>query len=221
MKEQQISKRAVDTSVLGIVTAIGSNVALVRTNPPSRAPQALTALVDAGYDPSIVGMEFEHGPHLLLWFPEDFDDEALGTIADALSARGVPACAYAARHEHGERHIHRYVREGHAFPQHPLGRIFVDGSVMDETSTRVDLWFFGAAADLELAQSLAAAVTPRCNRFEGPRGLEALEIRLVSARPLDEAHEVAQYLTNGGLEVIGAISPYPDEDTTEGESDED
>lgn len=150
------------SAVRALVERFGSNVATLSVWPMEAVDLAVAAANRAGYEFSATH-DGNYGT-ALYWQPDDFDDEFLGSIADALNSHGIGAYAYRLNHANtDERHVDVYVRLGERVPRVGGRVVFVRMTEYEvrRGGTGLTTVVFGAPDDLaELLPALQVRFVP-------------------------------------------------------------
>ncbi|MGO3796535.1 MAG: hypothetical protein ACTJGR_05375 [Pauljensenia sp.] len=190
------------------VQRMGANVALVHTWPGEASTLAHRALSDAGIETSLVGEDQPGGGAVMYFAEEDFEDDALGTLADELTLRGIGAYAHTLVHgDVADAHVDAFTRVGHAHPHEGRRVVLVHTFIHDAPEgIGATTWIFGAPGDLAGA---ALVLDPRFEvaPVREPGGLAALEVIHLElnaglARPVE-----AQRSLTCALQEAGFVGP--------------
>lgn len=157
-----------------------ANAAVLHPFPEHNISAVRDALADADYEISILSGTEPPAGEGIYFSDEPFEDEVLGSLADALTLRGIGAYAYALYEDSlgpGMGSIAVFTRVGAAFPREGnrvvLTHMWVGAQGGAPTATT---WIFGAPNDLEEANVLLSS------RFDTEpvhdlEGMSAIEIR--------------------------------------------
>ncbi|WP_194784367.1 hypothetical protein [Actinomyces haliotis] len=168
------------------LSRIGANAALVRCWPEEATSAIARIAQDAGFN--VVGSSKD--PSYAVYFEdEDFADDRLAALADALSERGVISLAHVLAHgellgEHVDVFRRIDSRAHDAADGVVLGRLLM-GPRSETRHRDVDGWFLGAPADL-LRLETRLGERFEVDRAESAAGLDGLHVETVI---LDEAAE--------------------------------
>lgn len=207
------------------LSRIGANAALVRCWPEEATSAIARIAQDAGFN--VVGSSKD--PSYAVYFEdEDFGDDRLASLADALSERGVISLAHVLAHgellgEHVDV-LRRIDSRAHdAADGVVLGRLLM-GPRSETRHRDVDGWFLGAPADL-LRLETRLGERFEVDRAESVAGLDGLHLATVvldeetedeAVNTLGAAASPAEELTMShliddvadALDDVGIIGPF-------------
>lgn len=160
------------------VERLGKNAAIVHPFPEYNISLVARALEEAGLPISIMG---EHAPERgegIYFQTDEFPDELLGILADALTVRGIGAYAYClVDGSLGDMDLHVFTRVGSSFPRAGkkvvLMRLYLGRNSEGPAATT---WIFGAPSDLEQVNALLGEKYDT-QPVSDPAGFAAIEIQ--------------------------------------------